>query len=263
MTMVAASNPKPVERSIPSTTPPGAIDLVSLNTIFETKDPQQIVDWSATQFANELVMTSSFGAESALLIHMATRALPNIRIVFIDTGFLFPETHQFMEQLRARFNLNVWTYRSRNDPIAYLKEAGEDNPDWRKDDKRCCAVNKDEPTDRAMRELAPKAWLRGIRANQTAERKATRPIEWFSRYNCYAISPILRWSGKEIFAYMKMHDLPYHPLYEKGYPSIGCNPPFCTRPIMPGEDPRAGRWAGQGKFECGINIDNSLDSANL
>lgn len=239
------------------------LDLPTLNDMFEASDPSKIVEWSAAQFADALVMSSSFGAESALLIHMATRAKPDIKVIFLDTGYLFPETHLFMEQLRARFELNVWTYRTRNDPIAYLHHAGEENPTWRKDPDACCAANKEEPMERAMRELTPKAWLRGIRRNQAETRKDRKFIEWSSRYSCYAISPLLNWTGREIFAYMKKHDLPYHPLYEKGYASIGCNPLSCTRPITDGEDPRSGRWAGQGKVECGINMNNSLDSAGL
>ena len=88
-------------------------------------------------------------------------------------------------------------------------------------------------------------------------------MEWAPRYGCYAISPLLNWSGREIHQYMKQHDLPYHPLRDKGYLSIGCNPLSCTRAIQPGEDPRSGRWAGKGKVECGINLTNSLDSAGL
>jgi len=239
------------------------LDLPTLNEMFEASDPAKIVEWSAAQFADRLVMSSSFGAESALLIHMATRLKPDIKIIFLDTGYLFPETHLFMEQLRARFDLNVWTYRTRNDPIAYLHHAGEENPTWRKDPDACCAANKEEPMERAMRELAPKGWLRGIRRNQAETRKERQFIEWSPRYSCYVISPLLNWTGREIFAYMKKHDLPYHPLYEKGYASIGCNPLSCTRPITEGEDPRSGRWSGQGKVECGINLNNSLDSAGL
>ena len=238
-------------------------DLDALNARFEKSDAAQVVAWAAAQFGGELVMSSSFGADSALLLHMATRAVTDIKIVFVDTGYLFPETHAFMEQLRRRFDLNVWTYRTANDPIAYLHKAGEDNPAWRKDPDACCAANKNEPFDRAMRELAPRAWLRGIRRNQADTRKAASFVEWSKRYNCYAVSPLLNWTGREIYAYMKKHDLPYHPLYEKGYMSIGCNPLSCTRAITDGEDPRAGRWSGRGKVECGINLTNSLDSANL
>lgn len=239
------------------------LDLDALNPTFEKQDPTQIVTWAAAQFGDDLVMTSSFGAESALLVHMANQALPGIRIVFIDTGYLFPETHAFMEQLRRRFDLNVWTYRTRNDPIAYLHKAGEENPTWRKDVEACCAVNKNEPMERAMRELRPKAWLRGIRRNQAETRKSVKPVEWSRRYECYAVSPLLNWTSREIYGYMKKHDLPYHPLYDQGYFSIGCNPLSCTRPIQIGEDPRSGRWSGTGKLECGINLNNSLDSAGL
>src|SRR5690606_15948234 len=141
----------------------------------------------------------------------------------------------------------------------YLQKAGEENPIWRKDIDACCAINKNEPFLRAMRDLQPRAWLRGIRRRQAETRADRKFIEWSGRYNCYAVSPLLNWDTREIHAYMKQHDLPYHPLYEQGYPSIGCNPLSCTRSIKPGEDPRSGRWAGKAKLECGINIDHSLD----
>jgi phosphoadenosine phosphosulfate reductase len=243
--------------------PVGGLDIESLNPLFERSDPEQVVKWAAAQFGRDLVMSSSFGAESALMIHLATRVVPDIRIVMVDTGYLFPETHLFMEQLRHRFDLNVWVFRTRNDPIAYLHKAGEENPEWRKDVDACCAANKNEPFDRAMAQLRPKAWLRGIRRNQSETRRGVPFVEWSRRYDCYAISPLLNWTGREIHKYMKAHDLPYHPLYEIGYASIGCNPLSCTRPITAGEDPRAGRWTDAGKVECGINLINSLDSANL
>jgi phosphoadenosine phosphosulfate reductase len=244
------------------TTTSTTLDLSALNASWASATPQQIIQWAAETFGDDLIMSSSFGAESALLLHMASTIRPGIKVLFIDTGYLFPETHRFMETLRKRLDLNVWTYRTQNDPIAYLRHAGEDNPQWRKDDKACCAANKDEPTDRAMKELAPRAWLRGVRADQTKERAAMQKVEWSTRYNLYAISPILNWNRREIHAYLKQHDLPYHPLTEKGYLSIGCNPLSCTRAITAGEDPRSGRWSGN-KAECGINITNSLDSAEL
>jgi phosphoadenosine phosphosulfate reductase len=246
--------------------PPTAvdIDIDALNPIFETSEPQRIVEWACTTFGNDLVMSSSFGEQAAVLIHMAIQHIPDVRIIFVDTGYLFPETHGFMEEMRKRFNLNVWTYRTRNDPIAYLHQAGEENPTWRKDVDRCCAANKNEPFARAFKDLAPKAWLRGPRRDQAETRKDFKFVEWFKRYNCWAISPLLNWTSRDVGKYMKTHDLPYHPLVEKGYMSIGCNPNSCTRVTMPGEDPRAGRFAGQAKVECGINLDsNSLDSANL
>lgn len=240
------------------------LDLTALNQMFEGTDPSKIVEWSAVQFGDELIMSSSFGAESAVLLHMAHKVSPRMRIIFVDTGYLFAETHAFMESLRQRFSLNVWTYRTRNDPIEYLQRAGEDNSADRKNIEACCAANKNEPFDRAMKELAPRAWIRGIRRNQAKSRSQSPFIEWAKRYNCYAISPLLNWSNRELHAYLKANDLPYHPLWEKGYTSIGCNPLSCTRPVTEGEDSRSGRWAGKDKYECGINVtNNSLDSANL
>jgi phosphoadenosine phosphosulfate reductase len=231
------------------------LDIDATNGVLETYDPTRVVAWAAQQFGDELVMSSSFGAESALLIHMAIQAVPSIRIVFVDTGYLFPETHQFMEELRKRFDLNIWAYRTRNDPIAYLASAGETDPTFRKNIEACCAVNKNEPFERAMLELKPKAWLRGIRRQQADTRKAKQIVEWSNRYECYAVSPLLTWTQRDIHNYMKQYDLPYHPLYEEGYASIGCNPLSCTRPIQIGEDPRSGRWAGTGKLECGLNLE--------
>jgi len=231
------------------------IDIDASNAVLDSYEPRSIVNWAAKEFRNGLVMSSSFGAESALLLHMATEALPGIKVVMVDTGYLFPETFRFMEELRLRFDLNVWVYRTQQDPIAYLKETGETDPTYRNDITRCCAANKNEPFERAMRQLKPAAWLRGIRRNQADTRQSKQIVEWSERYGCYAVSPLLNWTKRDIHNYMKQHDLPYHPLYEQGYASIGCNPLSCTRPIQIGEDPRAGRWAGSGKVECGLHLE--------
>ena len=245
-----------------SSMPVAELDLPEINQMLDSRTPPQIVQWAFAQFGSELIMTSSFGAESAVLLHMASQFVPRIRVVMVDTGYLFPETHAFMEQLRLRFDLNVWVYKTKNDPIRYLSEAGETDPTWRNNVDQCCGANKNEPFDRAMAELKPQAWLRGVRGNQTQDRKSMKFVEWSERYNCYAVSPLLNWSTKDIYQYMKQNDLPYHPLYEQGYLSIGCNPASCTRAVQAGEDPRAGRWAGKNKVECGLHL-GSLDSSQL
>ena len=261
--MNTATLPSPVNPIGVADLSTGALDLTMLNPLLSEHSPTQIVDWAVRQFGEGLVMSSSFGAESATLLHMAVSVMPRIRIIMIDTGYLFPQTWSFMETLRRRFDLNVWVYRTRNDPIAWLHSAGEENPTWRKDVESCCAANKNEPFERAMRDLAPAAWLRGVRRGQAETRQRMQHVEYAKRYNCYAISPLLDMTTRDIHQYMKQHDLPYHPMYEEGYASIGCNPLSCTRAIQPGEDPRSGRWAGKDKVECGINLTNSLDSANL
>jgi phosphoadenosine phosphosulfate reductase len=240
-------------------------DLDALGAMFETSDPAHIVEWTVNHFgSDQVVMSSSFGAESAVLLHMATRVFPRIKIVFVNTGYLFPETHAHMENLRQRLDLNIWIYRTHNDPIAYLHQAGEENPTWRKDIESCCAANKIEPFDRAMAQLKPAAWFRGIRRDQSESRRSAKFIHWHVRYGCFAVSPLLNMGRREIHAYLKKHDLPYNPLFDKGYASIGCNPLSCTRPIQIGEDARSGRWAAADKIECGINVDkNSLDSAQI
>lgn len=234
-----------------------SFDIDRFNADFEHSQPQDVIRWAVGEFGDGLVMTSSFGAESAVLVHMAHAVMPRIRIVMVDTGYLFPETHRFMEQLRLRLDLNVCVYRTQNDPAEYLKRAGEGDPSWRNDIEACCAVNKNEPMERAMRDLSPRAWLRGIRRNQAVTRQGRQFVEWSSRYGCYAISPLLNWPHHDISRYLSEHDLPYHPLREQGYFSIGCNPRSCTRAVQEGEDPRAGRWAGHEKLECGINLDGA------
>lgn len=238
------------------------LDVPSLNELFEKSHPADVVKWAYAEFGEGLVMSSSFGADSAVLLHMATQVYPAIRIIMIDTGYLFPETWQFMEQLRRRLNLNIWVYRTRQDPIAYLQKANEANPQFRENVEACCAVNKNEPFDRAMKDLVPVAWLRGIRRGQSDSRADKRFVEFSTRYKCHAISPLLNWTSREVHQYLKQNDLPYHPLRDQGYVSVGCNPLSCTRPIAAGEDERSGRWSGTGKVECGINL-TSLDSSQL
>ena len=226
-----------------------------LNARFDAAHPLEIVKWASETFGPDLVMTSSFGADSMCTIHLATQVKPDIRIIFIDTGFLFPETYAFMHEMRDRFHLNVLEFRTRNEPLTWLSVNGEPDPRFRTNRQACCGANKDEPTDRAFAELRPLGYLRGIRASQTQERSKASIVQWFARYNAWAVSPILRWSSRDVFAYMKQHDLPHHPLWEKGYVSLGCSPESCTRPITAGEDERAGRWSGSDKKECGINLD--------
>ncbi len=230
-------------------------EIAALNATFATAHPTEIIRWSAAIFGNRLVMTSSFGADALCTIHLATQVLPSIPILFINTGYLFPETLQFMEQLRSEHHLNIREYHTHNDPITWLTVHGEPDPRIRNNRNACCAANKDSVMDRAMADLAPAAYLRGVRASQTGDRAKSAILQWMTRFNAIAISPILHWSSRDVFAYMKEHHLPHHPLWEKGYVSIGCNPATCTRPIAAGEDERAGRWSGSDRKECGINLD--------
>jgi phosphoadenosine phosphosulfate reductase len=231
-------------------------DASVISQSFETASAEDVVRWAVRTFGDGLVMTSSFGADSAALLHLATRHMPRIRVIFIDTGFLFPETHAYVEELRRLLDLNIWHYRTRNDPFVYLESAGEDDFRRRRDVERCCAANKNEPMERAMRDLAPSAWLRGIRRSQSESRRNRQFVEWSTRYSCYAVSPLLNWTDADIEDYLRRNGLPRHPLAGLGYRSIGCSPLTCTRPVEGDEDPRAGRWAGTGKTECGLHLED-------
>jgi len=230
-------------------------ELADLNARFDQAHPRDIVKWAVETFGDDLAMTSSFGADSMCTVHLATQAKPDIRIIVIDTGYLFPETLQFMHDMRQQYALNTRVYHTRNDPVTWLTVNGEPDPRVRNNVDACCAANKNEVMDRAMRDVKPAAWIRGVRADQSAERSKMSIVQWSPRNQNWAISPLLRWSSRDVFTYMKQHNLPHHPLWEKGYVSIGCNPLTCTRAVGGDEDQRAGRWAGSDKKECGIHLD--------
>jgi len=236
------------------------LNLEQVNADLAAKHPRDIIQWADQTFGrqspNGLIMTSSFGAESMCLIHLATQVKPDIKIVVVNTGYLFQETLDFMTQMRRDYKLNLVEYKTKNDPITWLTINGEDDPTVRKNVDACCAANKNEVFDRAMRELAPLAWLRGVRADQSSTRATMQHVQWSKRNNCYAVSPILKWSRRDIYTYMQENKLPFHPLWEKGYTSIGCSPATCTAPIVDPNDPRGGRWAGMNKKECGIHLEN-------
>jgi phosphoadenosine phosphosulfate reductase len=193
------------------------------------------------------------------LVDLARRVVPGIRIVFVNTGYLFPETLAFMEEMREKYQLNVLEFHTKNDPVVWLTVHGEPDPRERRDVAACCGANKNPVMDGAMKALMPGAFLRGVRGGQTKERAGMMVVEWMERYGCWAVSPMLRWTSKQVYEYMQERGLPHHPLWEKGYASIGCNPITCTRPVGFGEDERAGRWAGSEKKECGINLDLGSD----
>jgi phosphoadenosine phosphosulfate reductase len=222
-----------------------AIDLNALNARFSQAEPEEIIRWCVDTFGDDAGISSSFGAESACLLHLVTQIKPEIRVVFVDTGFLLPETLAFKEALKKRLHLNVLEFAPKIPHAEFLKQYGNL---YERDPDLCCEINKVEPMRRAIAGL--KAWMSGVRADQTDYRKGLQTVDLKSN-GLYKVAPILRWSPKQVFNYLKKYDLPMHPLWEKGYSSIGCEP--CT--AIPGnpEDPRSGRWKGQHKSECGIH----------
>lgn len=225
------------------------LDLDAVNARLEDADAETVLAWAAETFGDGLLMSSSFGAHSALMLHLATRVAPRIPVVFLDTGYLFPETYEFAESLRARFELRLEVYNPR---MTAARQEALFGRLWDGDEddlRRYQEMNKVEPMQRALRELGGSAWLAGLRAAQTEFRAGLRKVE--RQDGVYKIHPILDWSLEDVERYMDQHDLPYHPLYAWGYKSIG--DVHSTVPVEPDEDPRSGRLLGE-KRECGIHL---------
>lgn len=229
-----------------------AYDLDAISADLEPLHALDIIAWAAEEFGDDLALSSSFGADSAVMLHLATRVKPDIKVITLDTGFLFPETIQWRDELARQLNLNMFIYRPVLDRDAFMAEHGKM---WRSSPDACCAFNKREPFTRAKKELGIRCWLTGIRREQSATRKDAA-IAQRDNLGLMRLCPIATWTAKDVHYYLLEHRLSYHPLREQGYLSIGCCPEegFCTSKVKPGEDPRSGRWSGFDKTECGLHV---------
>lgn len=230
------------------------VDLDAVNAEFADAHALDVIRWAAETFGKGLLTTSSFGAQSAVMLHLTSQVVPDMPIVVIDTGYLFPETYQFAEELTKRLNLNVKWYQPRMTPARVEAIYGKL---WEQDAEayeRYHLIHKIEPMQRALHELNVTAWLAGLRANQTDHRAKLRTVEL--QDGIYKVHPILKWTTKDVHEYLKKHDLPYHPLYEKGYKSIGDT--HSTTPITAEGGERAGRFHGL-RQECGLHLPTTKD----
>ena len=232
------------------------LDLEKLNEEFEPKKPQEIVAWAVREFAPRFAMTSSFGPESGVLLHILSRVDPSVPVLFLETGYHFPETLEYKAKLAALFGLTS-VIDLRADPgekTAFV--AKHSGVPYEKDPDGCCRINKVEPLERALKNYD--AWMSGIRRQQTDQRKSIRIVEEYEG-ELFKISPLANFNSRDTWWYLKEHQIPQHPLFEKGYMSVGCWP--CTRPIQAGDDERSGRWAGKDKKECGIHTFKEIKSS--
>jgi len=230
------------------------LDLDLTNRQLEGNEPTQIIQWAADRFAGQLVMTSSFGVQAAVMLHMVTRVVPDIPVILIDTGYLFPETYVFVESLTQRLNLNLKVVQPSLSAARYEALHGQQ---WDKGPEALIQydkLRKVEPLTRILRELDAKAWIAGLRGEQTDHRSQLRTVE--RQNGLCKIHPILRWTAKDVHQYLKLHALPYHPLHDKGYKSIGDT--HSTVPITADMHERSGRFHGL-KQECGLHLPSSVD----
>lgn len=225
-----------------------AQEIHTLSEEFETKPPQEIIRWAVNAYGDSVAMSSSFQTQSVPLLHMVSQNDRDVTVFFLDTGYHFWETLMFREQLAAEWHLNVFDlYR---DPrwdvfvLQNLRRLPVEDPNL------CCYLHKVQPMQRALNGI--KAWISGIRRDQTSVRAQAKILE-LQDDGLLKVNPLLNWTHTDVQRYAQEHNLPSHPLLEKGYRSVGCAP--CTIAIGVNEDERAGRWAGRGKVECGLHTD--------
>jgi len=209
--------------------------------------PQQVLAWAFETFGNEVAISSAFGAEGMAVIDMASRVHKKFRLFTIDTDFLFPETHRLIHRIEQKYGIEIERVVASLSPEEQERVHGPAL--WECDPDQCCNLRKVEPLRRKLSEL--NAWITSIRRDQTSVRKVARKIEWDEKFELVKVNPIADWTSKQVWQYLREHRVPYNPLHDRNYPSIGCS--HCTRAVLPGEDPRAGRWSGSSKTECGLH----------
>jgi phosphoadenosine phosphosulfate reductase len=214
----------------------------------ETWSPERILAWAFDTFGETVAISSAFGAEGMALIDMASRVCPVFRVFTLDTEFLFPETYNLMDQVEQRYDIGIERVYPLTSPEEQEKVYGPAL--WQRNPDQCCNLRKVEPLRRKLSEL--QAWITSIRRDQTADRAGAGKVEWDAKFGLVKINPLADWSSRQVWQYIREHDVPYNHLHERNYPSIGCT--YCTRAVRPGEDPRAGRWSGSSKTECGLHI---------
>ncbi len=210
--------------------------LTSMSNEFESVPAQEIVEWAVERYGRSLALACSF--QDCVIIDLANQVDPGMEVIFLDTGYHFAETLDYVEEVKARYGLNLT-----------VTVPGDDAADWPCGSARCCEFRKVGPLQRALQGRA--AWMTALKRCDSPTRSSIPIVALDATRSMAKINPLATWTDKDINDYIASHELPVHPLMEKGYLSIGCAP--TTRPIEPGEHPRAGRWSGTGKTECGLH----------
>ena len=223
------------------------VSVTEWNRELEHATPEGILAWAWERFRPDVMLTCSFQHDGVVLAHMLHAIAPEAPIVFINTGFHFPETLAYRDEIVRRLGLRLVELEPIMPRPEFAARYGLDlyarNPDL------CCHINKVEPLKRYLPSV--RAWVNGRRRDQASTRAAIPIVEELQQGALYKVNPLASWTSKDTFYYLERHGIPTHPLFEQGYTSIGCAP--CTRPPLAGGDERSGRWAGQAKTECGLH----------
>jgi len=209
--------------------------LQDAQTLAEHWRPEEVLRWAFHQFQGDVAMASGFGVEGMVLIDLASKVKRDFRVFTLDTEFLFPETYDLMDRVEKRYGIKVERVFSALTPEE--QESAHGPALWSRDPDQCCSLRKVEPLKAKFAEL--RAWITALRRDQTAARATARKVEWDAKFQLVKINPIADWTSEKVWSYIRKHDVPYNPLHDRNYPSLGCT--HCTRAIQPGEGPRAGR----------------------
>ena len=224
-----------------------ATELIESGIALETSTPLEILRWAADQFGPGLTFATGFGAEGCVLIDMIGRHRLPIDIFTLDTGLLFPETYDLWRRLEERYDVSI---RGVRPELTVDAQAATHGPElWTRRPDRCCEIRKVSPLVAELSRFD--AWITAIRRDQTASRADALAVEWDARFGLGKVNPLVGWTKQEVWSHLLRNDVPYNPLHDRGYPSIGCLP--CTSRVAAGEDDRAGRWRGAAKTECGLH----------
>ncbi|WP_028595159.1 phosphoadenylyl-sulfate reductase [Paenibacillus assamensis] len=214
--------------------------------VFETSSPEEIIQWAIETFPN-ITFACSFGAEDVVLVDMVQKISPSTDIFYLDTDFHFEETYHTRDQIQSHYNLEFVRVAPSITPEQQDTQFGSEL--WKSDPNKCCNIRKVEPLTQILSKYD--AWITGIRRDQAPTRANAKKIEYDTKFGLVKFNPIAHWTWDDVWAYIRNNNIIYNPLHDNHYPSIGCS--HCTRQVMPGEDPRAGRWSGTGKVECGLH----------
>lgn len=222
-------------------------DIANLAMSLQSAPPQEIIRAAVERIPN-LTFACSFGAEDVVILDMLMNIHRDANVFYLDTDVLFPETYALRDQIVERYGVpNLRQVQS----LLTLEEQAEQYGDalWARDPNQCCNLRKVEPLNRVLKDYD--GWITGIRRDQAPTRANAQVFEFDAKFGIVKVNPLAFWTNEQVWDYIHEHNVPYNPLHDQGYPSIGCI--HCTRAVKPGEDPRAGRWSGFEKTECGLH----------
>lgn len=227
-------------------------ELPALSASLEDKSPQEILRWAWETYGKKLTMATAFGAEGCAIIAMLSEAAPDAYVFNLDTGYQFPETLETRQRLMDKYGLPIHLVRAEQS-VAAMEDA-HGGPIYGTNPDLCCHIRKVVPLHQALEGY--EAWISAIRREQAPTRANAPIVGWDRKFNLVKVNPLANWTKRDLWEYLLKNDVPYNPLHDQGYPSIGCWP--CTRAVGAGEDERAGRWAGSAKKECGLHVLNNV-----